>query len=249
MQIHVLTPLGDNFVYVLEADGRAAVIDPTAAQPVLDLLQRRGLALQQVLLTHHHADHTAGCPALRQATGCAVVGPDDVRLPDLDRAVTGGATVDVPGAVLHVLSVPGHTRSHVAYVHRDEPLVFTGDAVFVAGCGRLMEGTADDMWQSMCRMRELPPATQLYCGHDYTLEDLEFAAHVLPSCRDIACKLRRVRDLVAAGQLTVPSTIAEERRTNLFMRADEADVAAAVDADPASPPAVFAALRRLKDRW
>jgi hydroxyacylglutathione hydrolase len=249
MKIDVLAAMGDNYIYVAHAGGHALVVDPGIAKPVLTRLDRAVVKAVTILLTHHHGDHTGGCEALRREAGAAVVGPVDRRLPRLDKQVDGGP-VDLSGWSVDALPVPGHTRSHVAYHFPEHAVVFTGDALFVGGCGRVLEGTPAEMWDSLCRLRDLPDATAVYCGHDYTVENLEFAQHLLPGDAHVATALEQARTRAARGEPTVPSTIASERRINIFLRSDDPVVAPAVGLSAGTPaPRVFAELRRRKDAW
>jgi hydroxyacylglutathione hydrolase len=242
--------VGDNVVYLTALDdGLAFVIDPPAADPVMREATRRGLVIQTVLLTHHHQDHTAGCAELVARTHCRVIGPDDTRLPEVTERVADGDRITCGSVTLDVLAVPGHTRSHVAYYAADAGCAWTGDTLFVAGCGRLLEGTPEDMWCSLRRLRGLPDDTRIYCGHEYTVENLEFALHLEPDHAETAAALQEARGLVAANRVTVPSTMGREKRINPFLRADDPAMGTTVGINGDDPVAVFRELRRRKDRW
>jgi len=230
-----LPALADNYICLVHNSSEAVAVDPGDDRPVLAELGRLGLRLTHVLLTHHHGDHAAGAGPLKRATGCVVLGPDDPRLTGLDRRLGDHDELTLLGARWAAWSVPGHTRTHLAFLVEQAGVVFTGDTLFAAGCGRSLEGTAGQMWTSLQKLAALPQETFVYCGHDYTLDNCEFACSVAPD--DVACRTRleETKALCASGRPTVPSTIRQERLTNLFLRARNVDE--------------FARLRRLKDEW
>jgi hydroxyacylglutathione hydrolase len=238
MRIVTLAMLADNYGYLLVGKGAAVAIDPSVGAPVRDALREEGARLDAVWVTHHHADHCGGAEELKRLTGCTVVWPGD-----------GGVALGLDDVAFSALPVPGHTRSHVAYYSDAAGAVFTGDCLFVAGCGRLLEGDADQMWTSLLRLRELPGSTRVYCGHEYTVDNLEFASELEPDNTAVRDRLAAMRRRLARGEPSVPSTIDEERQTNPFLRADDADMARAVNMAGAPPAQVFAELRRRKDAW
>lgn len=247
MQVEIL-PAGDNFIYLIHDSGLAAVIDPTESKSPIATARTLGLELELVLLTHHHADHTGGCPALKRA-GCTIVGPADQRFSHLDRQVSDGDHIALGSGAFEVISVPGHTNSHVAYYSPRDSLLFSGDTLFACGCGRLFEGTPEEMWNSLQKLRKLPDKTQVYSGHDYTLENLEFAADLDPDNTTIRAWLAEVRDRIQAGLPTVPSLLGREKAANPFLRADSEGVAEAVGLAGSPSFKVFAEIRRRKDGW
>lgn len=246
--------LRDNYVWLLKGEGdRAVVVDPGEAQPVLDRLETEGLTLAAILVTHHHWDHTRGIAALAARFEVPVYGPaadeiDAVTVPlrDGDRI----ALAEI-GWELEVLSVPGHTRGQAAYYGGGA--VFTGDTLFSAGCGRLFEGTAAQMWASLERLRALPARTRMYCGHEYTQANLRFAAEVEPDNPAVVRRRAWVDAERAAGRPTLPSTMGEELEFNPFLRADVDSVRQAAERKTGrslpTPVAVFAALREWKDNY
>ena len=249
LEVHTLPVLADNLVHLLACAHEAAVVDPSDAAPVLRALEERHLRLRTVLLTHRHADHTIGASELRRDTGCAVVGPEECVATGLDRVLADGEEVACGTHTLRVLATPGHTAGQVAYYCESAHSVWTGDSLFLGGCGRVLEGTAAQMWQTLSRLRTLPAETAVYGGHDYTLDNLEFAASILPDDPAIGARLAAVLDCPEAGRHALTSTIGEECRSNIFLRADEAQVRAALGRRDSDPVAAFAELRRRKDIW
>lgn len=232
--------LSDNYAWLLrdEATGATAIVDPADADACIAAVEAADGRLDLILLTHHHQDHVAGVDAVRARYGCPVVGgaADVRRLPRLDRAVREGDTVELGDSVLRVIETPGHTVGHISFVSEgDAPVLLCGDTLFSLGCGRLMEGTAADMFASLHKLAVLPRDTLVCCGHEYTQSNARFALHVdggNPALRARAADVDRLR---AAGQATVPSVLGDEMAENPFLRA--ADVA------------VLGALRFQKDQF
>lgn len=226
-EIALLPVLQDNYIFVLHNGEEAVVVDPAVGEPVVAWLRRQGLRLRAILHTHHHADHIGGAPALLQAWPEARVfaaAADRDRIPHQSDGVRHGDRFTLLGREVRVLEVPGHTRSHIAYHlpalepdQREE--LFCGDTLFAGGCGRLFEGTAEQMHASLARLMALPDPTRVWCAHEYTEANLRWAHDEAPDNSAIAERLAAVRDLRLHGQPTIPSTLAEERRTNLFVRA------------------------------
>lgn len=245
----------DNYLWLAEHDGLALVVDPGDAAPVQAVLRARSLKLAAILITHHHPDHIGGLAALAGEDSVPVYGPraEANKIKGLTHLLDDGDEVGLAplGASFRVLAVPGHTLGHIAYFEPDQGLLFCGDTLFVAGCGRLFEGTPAQMHASLSRLAALPAATRVFCAHEYTLANLDFATTVEPGNTALSAELARVQQLRAAGQPSVPSTIARERALNPFLRSAEPALAAIVsqrqDAPASDPVAVFAALRRWKD--
>ncbi len=253
MQIELVPLLKDNYAYLLHdtATGATAVVDPSEAQPVLAAARARGWNISHVLSTHHHWDHTGGNIEIKAASGCMVIGPayDRERIPGIDAGVEEGDRVALGGAAAEILFIPGHTRGHIAYWFPEAAALLCGDTLFSLGCGRMFEGTPEQMWRSLDKLRRLPPETRVYCGHEYTQANARFALGIEPDNPALVMKARQVDAARAAGRATIPSTMAEERAANPFLRADEPSVAAAVGLEGADPVAVFAAVRRRKDAF
>ena len=255
MNLLALPAFEDNYLWFLHDGQRALVVDPGDAEPVLEALQRLGLQLQGILVTHHHGDHTGGVAALRQATGATVYGPARERIPEPYQALHGGQTVSVLSLGWQVIDVPGHTAGHIAYYAPavdDAPLLFCGDTLFSGGCGRLFEGTPPQMLASLDALAALPPATRVCCAHEYTLSNLRFALAVEPGNAELINYARQCQQQREQGQSTLPSTIGTERAVNPFLRSRQPAVAQAVRAHAPSAydeVAVFAALREWKNSF
>ncbi len=253
LTILAIPVLSDNYAYVVhdEDSGATAVIDPSEAKPVLAALQQRGWTVTHVFNTHHHHDHVGGNMDLKRATGATIVGSrvDAERIPGLGTQVGDGDTYPVGPMRFTILHIPGHTRGHLALWLQDDHAVFTGDTLFTLGCGRVFEGTPEQMWTSLCRLRGLPESTRVYCGHEYTQKNAAFALTIEPRNAELLARFERTNALRADGKSTIPSLIGEERRTNPFLRCDEASVQQSVGLDGADPVTVFAEIRRRKDAF
>jgi hydroxyacylglutathione hydrolase len=249
--IHILRAREDNYLYLLCTDTGTALIDATTAEPVLTALQRLGRTLDCVLLTHHHGDHIAGLPDLRrQIAGCAVLGPPGPGLAPGETTLADGDQRQIAGLTCTVMATPGHTAHDLSFHFPEIPAVFTGDTLFVAGCGRLFTGDAPAMWHSLSRLAELPPETAVFCGHEYTAANLRFAQSLEPASPCLSQAAAAASGQLAAAAPTVPSTIAAERACNPFLRSGAAPIRAALDLGPdVSEVDAFACVRQAKDRF
>jgi len=254
MHLVPLPAFSDNYIWLLHDGTRALVVDPGDAAPVHAALDALQLELATILITHHHADHVGGVDALRSRLTGSVFGPARERIPEPFVPLADGARIDALGLAFDVIDVPGHTAGHIAYLHRpgdgSAPLLFCGDTLFSAGCGRLFEGTPAQMHASLQRLAALPDATRVCCTHEYTLSNLRFAAAVEPGNRDIVTHTAWCVDERASKRPTLPSTIGLERRINPFLRSSEPAVAACArerGAPDDQPVTVFAALREWKN--
>jgi hydroxyacylglutathione hydrolase len=237
MEIVAVPAFADNYLWLVhdQASGETAVVDPGDPAPVLAEADRRGWTITQVWNTHWHPDHTGGNVAIKEATGARISGPGSENIPGRDVALGEGDEVRLGNHSGRVIEVPGHTLGHIALVFDEDRVAFVGDTLFAMGCGRLFEGTPQQMYRSLQRIAALPEATRLYCAHEYTLSNARFSAHAEPDNPAIADRLALVKQLREQGKITLPTTVAQERETNPFVRATNADE--------------FARLRRDKDSF
>jgi hydroxyacylglutathione hydrolase len=239
LDIVAVPAFADNYLWLIhdEDSGETAVVDPGDPAPVLAEAERRGWRITKILNTHWHPDHTGGNLAIKQATGAEIWGPagENGRVPGLDHPLAEGDRISIGGHSAEVWEVPGHTLGHIAYIFADDEIAFVGDTLFAMGCGRLFEGSPEQMHRSLGRLAELPEATQLYCAHEYTLANARFAAHAFPENKEIAERLRHVEQERSEARPTVPTTVALERTTNPFLLAGDIEE--------------FAELRREKDSF
>ncbi len=255
MNLLALPAFDDNYIWMLHDGARALVVDPGDAAPVHEALDARGLELEGILVTHHHGDHVGGVNALRPRLKGPVWGPATEAIPQPFEPLREGDLVEVLGHRFEVLDVPGHTAGHIAYAQRDaatEPLLFCGDTLFSAGCGRLFEGTPAQMHASLAKLAALPADTRVCCTHEYTLSNLRFAAAVEPGNARRAAYDEGCKALRAEGRPTLPSSIGLELQINPFLRCGEAEVVASARAQGAAASdavSVLAALREWKNRF
>ncbi len=253
LEIVRIPVLNDNYVWLAHEpeQGLTAVVDPAVAEPPLAEAARRGWTVTHILNTHHHGDHTGGNRAIKEATGCTIVGPraDRARIPGIDIALGDGDSYYLGAARAEIFDVPGHTRGHIAFWFAGSDALFCGDTLFVLGCGRLFEGTPAQMWNSLGKLRALPDSASVYCAHEYTQANARFAVTVDPANADLAARAAEIDRLRAAGEATVPGRLGTEKRTNPFLRADDAGLAAAIGLAGRPPVEVFAEVRQRKDAF
>jgi hydroxyacylglutathione hydrolase len=222
LEIVPVPVLQDNYVWLVHdpASRETVAVDPSLAEPVLEAAAARGWRITQIWNTHWHPDHTGGNDAIRAATGCTITGPAEAeRVSKMDRIVAGGDKARIGAITAALIDIPAHTAGHVAFHLSAEQVVFVGDTLFAMGCGRLFEGDAGQMHESLRRLAALPPETRVYCGHEYTLANGRFALTVEPDNVDVARRVAEVKEMRDRGEVTLPTTIALERATNPFMRA------------------------------
>jgi hydroxyacylglutathione hydrolase len=253
LEVHQIPVLSDNYVYLARdpETGACAAVDPAVAGPVLDALDRLGWSLTMILNTHHHHDHVGGNLEIKKATGCTIVGnrADARRIPGIDIDVVEGDEIAIGSQKARVIEISGHTVGHIAYWFEEARTLFCGDTLFALGCGRLFEGTAAQMWSSLGKLRALPDDALVYCAHEYTQSNAAFALTVEPGNPALQARAEEIRALRAAGKPTVPSTMAEERATNPFLRADDEGLKRAAGLAGRDDVAVFAEIRRRKDMF
>ena len=255
MKLIPLPAFTDNYIWMLHDGRKALVVDPGDSQPVLDALRHEGVELHGILVTHHHDDHTGGVDALRDATSAKVYGPEREAMPEPIQRQADGSSVRLVGLDFQVIAVPGHTAGHIAYyaqIDNHAPVLFCGDTLFSGGCGRLFEGTADQMQASLRRLSVLPDATRVCCAHEYTLSNLKFAREVEPDNLQLTAYQHQCLTLRESGQPTLPSTIKIERQINPFLRSEQPTIVASAnrfDATGTAQHGAFATLRQWKNQY
>lgn len=241
----------DNFGYLVRdtASGRVAAIDAPEEAAILAALDDNGWTLTDILITHHHPDHTEAIAPLKRRFSARVAGPraEADKIDGLDTLVDGGDTVALGDTVFSVIAVPGHTNGHIAYHAAADHALFCADALFSLGVGRMFEGTPEIMWEGLTRLKALDPQTRIYCGHEYTRSNARFALSVDPDNKALKARAEEAERQIAAGEPTIPALLSDELAANPFLRADTPEMARAMNLDAAPPHAVFAALRRAKD--
>jgi hydroxyacylglutathione hydrolase len=252
-QIYLFPCLSDNFGVLLHdpQTGATASIDAPEAAAVEAALTKTGWTLTDILVTHHHADHTDGIGELKAHHKCRVVAPrnEAQRIAHVDATVGEGDTVTVGALSGRVIDTPGHTAGHISYFLPADQLAFVGDTLFSIGCGRVIEGSPEMMWQSLLKLRALPDDTKFYCGHEYTDANIRFAKTIEPNNKALAARAEEVKRLVAAGKPTIPATIGAEKADNPFLRADVPEVAQSVGLAGRPAWQVFAEIRERKNRF
>ena len=231
--------------------GATAAIDAPETGPIEKALKETGWKLTDILVTHHHADHTDGIVALKEKYKCRVVAPagEAKKIPAVDETVREGDKAKVGSLSADVIETPGHTLGHIAYWFHADKLAFVGDTLFSIGCGRVIEGTPEQMWRSLVKLRDLPDDTEIYCGHEYTLANIKFARTIEPGNKALAAREAQAKQQVAQGEPTIPVTIGAEKLANPFLRADRAEVAGGIGMAWKPAADVFAEIRARKNRF
>lgn len=238
MKITIIPTLSDNYTYLLESkDGNTAIVDAGEAQPIINALESRNLRLDTIFCTHHHYDHIDGIPALKETYSATLIAPekDKHRIPNIDQTVKDGDIITWGNEPIHIIETPGHTTGHICLHAPQSKALFCADTLFSMGCGRLFEGTAQDMHRSLQKLAALPGDTNIYPGHEYTLSNAEFCNQIEPKNPAIEARLQQVKALRAANKPTIPATLDEEKQTNLFLNTKTAEQ--------------FAQLRSIKDNF
>jgi len=253
LQIHQISVLNDNYIYLIHdaKSGETAVVDPAVAEPVIGTLKQNGWNLTCILNTHHHADHVGGNLSLKQQTNCQIIGSenDQQRIPGITQTVNESDTLKLGEYPIQVINCTGHTTGHIAFYIPAANALFCGDTLFSMGCGRLFEGTAEQMQQSLNKFSALPLDTKIYCAHEYTAANAQFALSVEPENKDLLATIERVKQLRANKQATVPTTLAQELATNPFLRTNSSEIQKTLAMQGASELAIFTELRERKNRF
>lgn len=252
-QFEILTIpcLSDNYAVLIhnQTTGETALVDAPEAAPIQEALSDKGWTLSDILITHHHDDHIDGIAELRQEARVWGAAADAHRLPALDTALNAGDTLTICGVEAQVMDVPGHTIGHIAYYMPDLHAAFTADSLMAMGCGRLFEGTPAQMWESLKKLRALPPQTMIYSGHEYTASNTKFALCIDGANPALQARSTAITDARAQGQPTVPSRLSDELATNPFLRADDPDLQISLGMSGENAADVFAKIRKLKDNF
>ncbi len=251
-EIRLFPCLSDNFGYLIHdpATKATASIDAPEAGPIIKALDREGWTLTDILITHHHHDHVGGVAELKQTYKCRVVAPHDktTAIANVDLRTKQGDVLKVGNLLARVLETPGHTLDHVSYVFDNEKALFAADTIFSIGCGRVIEGTYPMMWDSLLKLRALPDDFKLYCGHEYTAANIKFALTIEPDNAVLKARAEEVKRLRSENRPTVPTLLGEEKKANVFLRADDPAVAASVRMKDRTPAEVFGELRERKNK-
>ncbi|MBD9355150.1 hydroxyacylglutathione hydrolase [Methylomonas albis] len=253
LSILLIPALNDNYIYLLhESDGgETAVVDPAVSSPVLDVLQQQGWQLDYIFNTHHHSDHVGANLQLKQLTGCKIIGAaaDKARIPGIDMEVKEGDFIQLGNHSFQIMDTPGHTLGHIVYYCADSQALFCGDTLFSLGCGRLFEGSAEQMWHSLQKLKTLPAETRVYCAHEYTAANGRFALSVDPDNSRLRQRIAQVAELRQQNLPTLPSTIGLELATNPFFRGHDASIRRNIGTTEQTDVAVFSKLRLIKDQF
>ena len=251
--IEIIPCLSDNYAYLIrdEKTNKNILVDAPEYGPIETYLDKKALSLDAILITHHHNDHIDGINYLKIKYSPKVIGAkrDKHRLPPLDIEVEEGKELKIGSKTFEIYDVDGHTIGHIAYSLMEDKALFSGDSLMVMGCGRLFEGTPEDMWKSLKKLKQLPKDIMIYSGHEYTKSNIEFALSVDPQNEKLKARRIRTLDSIAKGIPSIPSTLEEELETNPFLRESEASILDNIDTVPSDPVARFAKIRALKDKF
>ena len=251
-EIRLFPCLSDNFGYLIHdpTTKATASIDAPEAGPIISALDREGWTLTDILITHHHHDHVGGVAELKQKYKCRVVAPHDktTKIAHVDLRTGQGDVLKIGSLLARVLETPGHTLDHISYVFDNEKALFAADTLFSIGCGRVLEGTYPMMWDSLLKLRALPDDFKLYCGHEYTAANIKFALTIEPDNAVLKARAEQVKRLRSENKPTVPTLLGEEKKANVFLRADEPVVAASVRMKDRKPAEIFGELRERKNK-
>ena len=252
-KIRIVPCLSDNYAYLIHDPQTLATacIDAPEAEPIKNALEQEGWVLTDILITHHHHDHVGGVGELKESYGCRVVAPYDKLVPihEVDVRVREGDALTIGFLPVRILETPGHTLEHLTYVLDSEKAFFTGDTLFSGGCGRVFEGTYGMMWDSLQKLKQLPAGYLLYCGHEYTAINLAFCQSIEKDNQDLKARKEAVTRLRAQGEATIPVALGTEKKTNVFLRANESSIASSLELSGSGPVRVFGSLRDLRNNF
>lgn len=246
IQVHLIPILKSNYVFILSWEKQALIVDPGNAEPVLEYIEQNAFEVKAILNTHHHEDHIAGNRELKEKTGACIIGPSDVHIENMDQVVSDGEEIILGPLLIQVMSTPGHTLDHLCYYIPDYGILFAGDLLFSAGCGRIFEGTCQVMYNSIEKVAQLPDDTVLFGAHEYTLNNLKFAKSVEPNNRAIDIRIEEIVEHHTPG---VPSTLDMEKKTNPFLRTSSEAIRKTLNMTDADDVDVFCKLREMKDQF
>ena len=254
IKVNIIPAFSDNYIYLIEFNKNAIVIDPCESESVIKILNKKKLNLLAILNTHHHFDHVGGNSKLKDNTGCEVIGGDLKQIPSIDRVVNDKEDIIFNDLKIEVLSVPGHTKNDISYFIpkskiNNENIVFTGDTLFIGGCGRLFECGPDIMFKSLNKLKALPQDTLVYCGHEYAIKNYEFACFIEPNNKIVQEKFKKYKDIRIKEKPTPPSTIASEIKTNPFLRAHDQELKNSLNMSNKSELEVFTEVRSKRNSF
>ncbi len=253
MKVITIPILSDNYSYlIVDKDNKScSAIDPASPEEIIPFLEKNKFDLKNILNTHYHSDLTAGNLDLKKKYKCKIFGPEKEKnqIPGIDIALKENDTIELKHCKAKIIETPGHTVGHIIYWFEKEKVVFTGDTLFVLGCGRLFEGTPEIMWNSLLKIRNLPKETQIYCGHEYTKNNADFALTVEKNNNKLIKRFDEINKLINKNSFTVPTTIEKEIETNPFLRADNNNIKKNLGMDTASTKEIFGEIRKRKDNF
>ena len=253
LTVKIIPVLNDNYIYLIhdQHSKQTAVVDPAVAAPVLDILNEQAWSLNYIFNTHHHGDHIGGNRELKKQTGCKMVAAaaDSYRIPAIDIAVNHGDVVHLGEHKIDIIAMPGHTSNHIGYYFADKPWLFCGDTLFSMGCGRLFDGTAEQLWHSLQWIKSLPTNTLIYCSHEYTLANGKFALSLEPNNQATQQRIAKVTALRQQSQPSLPTILGDELATNPFLREHSSELQANIAMQDAQAMEIFIKLRQLKDHF
>ena len=236
LEVTLVPILQDNYAYILQSGNDVAVLDPGDATPIINKLEELNLTLSTIFITHHHWDHVDGIKDIKEKYNCTVIGPEKEkdRIPCIDKTINEGDDLSFDNETIEIIETIGHTNGHICFHFPESKILFSGDTLFAMGCGRLFEGTAEDMFSALEKLKKLPDNTKVYCGHEYTQSNGEFCLTIEPDNQNLITRIQKVTTLRVQNTPTIPTTIELEKKTNVFMRANDANE--------------FKKFRNLKDR-